>query len=66
MGGGGGYGDPLDRAPELVLEDVLDEKISPARATAAYGVVVDADLTLNHDATAAERNRRRAAENGST
>ena len=66
MGGGGGYGDPLDRAPELVLEDVLDEKVSPARATAAYGVVVDADLTLNHDATAAERNRRRAAENGST
>lgn len=37
--GGGGYGDPLDRDPELVLEDVLDEVISPDTAVKIYGVI---------------------------
>lgn len=58
MGGGGGYGDPLQRAPELVLEDVLDEKLSVERARAAYGVVVDAaSLDLDLVATDALRAR---------
>lgn len=39
--GGGGYGDPLSRAPEAVLEDVLDGKITPGFARAAFGVVLD-------------------------
>jgi N-methylhydantoinase B len=65
MGGGGGYGDPLERDPEAVLEDVLDEKISVARAKAAYGVVIDGGDTLNHDATEAEREQRRASGNRS-
>lgn len=39
--GGGGYGDPLERDPALVLEDVLDELVSPERARADYGVVID-------------------------
>ena len=30
--GGGGYGDPFERAPARVLEDVLDEKVSPEAA----------------------------------
>ena len=38
--GGGGYGDPLDREPERVLEDLLDEKISPEACRDVYGVVV--------------------------
>ena len=27
--GGGGFGDPFERDPAAVLEDVLDEKVSP-------------------------------------
>jgi len=38
--GGGGYGDPLERDPDLVLADVLDRKVSEAAARAAYGVVL--------------------------
>ena len=40
MSGGGGFGEPLERAPERVLEDVLDEKLTPAHAEQAYGVVI--------------------------
>ena len=39
--GAGGYGDPLARDPQLVLDDVLDEKISPAYAEREYGVAID-------------------------
>ena len=40
MAGGGGYGDPLERDHALVLEDVLEEKVTRAHAADAYGVVV--------------------------
>jgi N-methylhydantoinase B len=40
IAGGAGYGEPLDRAPDVVLADVLDGKISPEIARAAYGVVL--------------------------
>jgi N-methylhydantoinase B len=40
--GGGGHGNPLERDPALVLEDVLDEKLSPAYVRREYGVVLDA------------------------
>jgi N-methylhydantoinase B len=45
--GGGGYGDPLERDPELVRQDVIDEYVSVARAELDYGVVIkviDADM----------------------
>lgn len=38
--GGGGFGSPLERDPERVLEDVRDGYISPAAARSAYGVVI--------------------------
>ena len=38
---GGGYGDPLQRAPEDVLDDVLDGLIDAAMAKASYGVIID-------------------------
>jgi N-methylhydantoinase B len=38
--GGGGYGDPLQRDPELVLADILDQKVSVEAAAEHYGVVV--------------------------
>ncbi|HKD68965.1 MAG TPA: hydantoinase B/oxoprolinase family protein [Candidatus Binataceae bacterium] len=41
--GAGGYGDALDRDPAMVLNDVLDEKISSQCAQRVYGVVIDAD-----------------------
>ncbi|MGW6459422.1 hydantoinase B/oxoprolinase family protein [Streptomyces sp. NPDC055078] len=40
-GAGGGWGDPLDRDPRLVLDDVLDEYVSLEGAKADYGVIID-------------------------
>jgi N-methylhydantoinase B len=37
-GTGGGYGDPADRDPGLVLADLRDELITPDDAAGAYGV----------------------------
>jgi N-methylhydantoinase B len=39
---GGGYGDPLERDPAKVLDDVLDDFISVEHANGVYGVVFDA------------------------
>src|SRR5881397_1964698 len=39
-GGGGGWGDPLERDPEKVKEDVLDEYVSMRGARYDYGVVL--------------------------
>jgi N-methylhydantoinase B len=41
LAGAGGYGDALERDPEMVLNDVLDEKISPQHARRMYGVVIE-------------------------
>ena len=60
MAGGGGYGDPLERATEAVRSDVLDGKVSPDHALRAYGVVIDADARIDLTATQAERGRRQA------
>ena len=40
MAGGGGYGNPLKRTPELVLKDVIEEKVTIAGAREDYGVVI--------------------------
>jgi N-methylhydantoinase B len=50
VGGAGGWGDPLDRVSEAVLEDVLDGVVSIEAARDIYGVVlvggeVDASAT---------------------
>jgi N-methylhydantoinase B len=48
-----GYGDPLERDPGRVMDDVLDEFISPESARTLYGVVVDVESkTVDHAATA--------------
>ena len=66
-GGGGGYGDPLQRDPQCVLEDVLDGYVTIQAARDTYGVaVIPGDpRTLSHrldrDATATLRARRRPA-----
>jgi N-methylhydantoinase B len=57
---GGGYGDPLRRAPTAVLDDVIQEKISPTHAQDEYGVVIDASkLVIDYSATEELRARRK-------
>ena len=59
--GGGGWGDPLARAPSLVRLDVLRRFVSAEKARASYGVVIDAQtLAVDLEATAALRDRMRA------
>ncbi|HUP32221.1 MAG TPA: hydantoinase B/oxoprolinase family protein [Gaiellaceae bacterium] len=41
--GGGGYGPPHERDPELVLRDVVEGKVSAERARTVYGVAIDLD-----------------------
>jgi N-methylhydantoinase B len=63
---GGGYGDPLERAPERVLDDVLERYVSTAHAGAVYGVVLvgaieDETLAVDWVATGQRRAEMRAA-----
>jgi N-methylhydantoinase B len=59
MAGSGGYGEPFERDPEAVAEDVRQEKMTLSHAVAEYGVVVDGDtLLLDKEATAALRQDR--------
>jgi N-methylhydantoinase B len=66
--GGGGWGDPLARDPELVVRDDEWRKVSPEAALADYGVVLTGsvagdDLGVDTEATATERaGRTRATE----
>ena len=66
-GGGGGWGNPLDRDPQAVLDDVLDEYVSFEGARRDYGVVLtgsleDLTLAIDHDATHHLRERMRAGD----
>ena len=58
--GAGGYGDPLERDPQRVLEDVLDDYVSIEAARRDYGVVITGAapaLTVDERATRELRNR---------
>ena len=52
---GGGYGDPLERAPEQVREDVLDDFCTVEHAFNIYGVVMDDAANLDLAATEQRR-----------
>jgi N-methylhydantoinase B len=52
---GGGYGEPLERDPELVRADVAEGWISAARARDVYGVVIDELGHIDGEATRALR-----------
>ena len=59
-GGGGGWGDPLERPAAAVLDDVLDEYVSVEGARRDYGVVLTGsleELTLEVDVAATEARR---------
>jgi N-methylhydantoinase B len=63
--GGGGYGDPLDRAPEAVLADVREGKVTVEAAARDYGVAVLArPWRVDARATAEMRRARRLAPAG--
>jgi N-methylhydantoinase B len=54
--GGGGYGDPFERDPSLVLDDVRNELVSREAAREQYGVVLaEGALRVDESATAALR-----------
>lgn len=58
--GGGGYGDPLRRAPGLVLEDWTRGLVSTVAAREIYGVVIDEVAGMEDEqATRAQRERLR-------
>lgn len=60
-GGGGGYGDPLDREIEMVRWDALNDYISIEKARDVYGVVIDPrSFEVDHDATTALRTKLKA------
>ncbi len=49
--GGGGYGNPYERDPELVLSDVLEEYVSIDAARRDYGVVITSRMKVDKEAT---------------
>jgi N-methylhydantoinase B len=57
--GGGGWGDPYDRDPELVRADVASSLVS-AEGAKRYGVVIATDGSVDQDATDALRASLRA------
>ena len=69
FGGGGGWGEPLERDPAAVLDDVWDELVSIGGAERDYGVVVTGsvetmDLAIDAPATEARRATMRAESQG--
>ncbi len=56
FGGGGGFGDPLERAPQKVAADVRNAYVSVEQAEKSYGVIVSAD-TFEVDIAATEKTR---------
>jgi N-methylhydantoinase B len=62
--GGGGYGDPLERDPEMVRKDIAGEQTTVEWARRAYGVVVEGSgdaLVVDQQATAELRREMGAA-----
>lgn len=59
---GGGYGSPLERTPQKVLDDVLDGFCSPEHARDVYGVILDLEAeTVDLSATQTRRKELGAA-----
>jgi N-methylhydantoinase B len=60
-GGGGGWGDPLERSAALVAEDAAEGLISRKAARDLYGVVLRSNISLDETATLRLRDRLRSA-----
>lgn len=59
--GGGGFGDPLDRDPQRVRNDVVDGNVTTQAARQVYGVILsdDSERAVDEEATARWRRARR-------
>jgi N-methylhydantoinase B len=60
---GGGYGDPFDRDPDAVRDDVRADLVSDHVAREVYGVVIDTDtetFAVDSEATGRLREARGA------
>src|SRR5262249_35467169 len=55
--GAAGYGNPLERDPDTVAEDVLDGRFTGTFAREVYGVVIGSDGRPDQSATRACRDR---------
>ena len=62
IAGGGGFGDPLERDPALVGQDVANGKVSVRAAGTQYGVVTDGEGIVDAEATERLRAERRGGE----
>ena len=60
-GGGGGWGDPLERPAAVVADDAAEELISRKAARELYGVVLRGNMSLDETATRRLRERLRSA-----
>ena len=62
IAGGGGWGDPLERDPVLVQQDVWSEKLSIEYVKREYGVIIDPEsLQVHQEATSKLRHKLRAS-----
>jgi N-methylhydantoinase B len=67
LAGAGGWGDPLERDAAAVLRDVRNELLSPQKALADYGVVIDTTAwTVDAAGTARHRQAIRTARGWTT
>jgi len=58
VSGGGGFGDPLTRDPELVAADVRAGMVTVEGAARDYGVIVDDEGAVDAPATRRLRGRK--------
>ena len=61
FGGGGGYGDPLERDPQRVCLDVINGLVSRKWADRSYGTILTDDLQVDQKATERRRGEIREA-----
>ena len=54
---GGGFGDPSERDPELVADDVYDGYLTQEEAETTYGVAFNEDMTVNEESTIQRRSQ---------
>lgn len=54
---GAGWGDPLERSPDAVLDDVIDDRVSVEAAREQYGVVIVDGPQVDAEATRQLRER---------
>jgi N-methylhydantoinase B len=64
-GGGGGYGSPLERDPEMVLQDVINGYVSMRSAREDYGVVIkEPEMQVDQEATQKLRDEMKVSQGG--